>query len=73
MGRVATYILHTAGAIPQSNTTTNGLVERAARSLKIPLNQLLLGVAVQPSQALITQVAMARNHFPHTSLEFTRR
>ena len=60
-----------AFCIQRAHSTTetpqqNGLMERASRSIKIALQQLLLDVNVQPSHALITQVTMARNHSPHT-------
>ena len=44
----------------------NGLVEKAVRSIKVAQKQLLLDVNFQPSKAPLTQVAMARNHCPHT-------
>ena len=50
---------------PKETPNRNGLVERAVRSIKVALGKLLLDVTVQPPQALITQVTMARNHCPH--------
>ena len=51
---------------PSQAPQQNGLVERVARSLKFALRQLLLDPALQPSQALLTQVTMDRNHVPNT-------
>ena len=51
---------------PKETPQQNGPVEIVVRRLTIPPKHLLLDVDVQPSQALLTQVTMARNHFPHT-------
>ena len=66
MGRIATCILYPAGARSKRDTATKRIGGKSGKVAKISLKQLLLDVTAQPSQALITQVAMARNHCPHT-------
>ena len=44
---------------PSQAPQQNGLVERVVRSLKYALRQLMVGPALQPSQYLLTRVAMA--------------
>ena len=66
MGRSATCFLHSTCARSEGNTATEWLSRKGSKIYKVALGQLLLGSNIQPSQALVTQVTMARNHFPRT-------
>ena len=71
MGGIPTRLSKPLVRAPRGTPRQNGIFERVARSLKIALLQLFLDTRAQPSQALIAQVAMERNRFPHTlSREF---
>ena len=51
---------------PRSASYQNGMAERAGRSLKEGLRAILTEEGDRPSQKILTQAAMARNHVPHT-------
>ena len=59
------YCIQIAHA-PKTAPQQNGLAERAVRSIKTATRQLMSGPNMAPSQTILTQVTMARNHVPHT-------
>ena len=55
-------LIHAQNSAPHQN----GLVERVVRPLKACIRAILSDSDIPPSQTILTQAAMARNHAPHT-------
>ena len=60
-----TYVIQLINA-PKSAPHQNGLTERVVRSLKAGIRAILSDSDLRPSQTLLTQAVMARNHVPHS-------
>ena len=54
---------------PRSAAYQNGMAERAARSLKAGIRAIMTQGGARPSQMVLTQAVVARNHVPHTVAE----
>ena len=61
-----TYAIQLVHA-PQGAPYQNGLCERVVRSLNTELKAILTEEWAQPSQRILAQAVMERNHVPHTA------
>ena len=60
-----TYVIQLVNA-PKSSPHQNGLTERVVRPLNAGIRAFLSDSDIRPSQTVLTQAAMARNHVPHS-------